>query len=96
MSVRRAQREIDAVEFAEWMAYHSLEPWGEDRAGIISSTMANAAPHVRRRQPFVPQDFMPWFDRPAPKTKQTAEDIKQVFRLFTQAAGGVMQPGKEA
>lgn len=28
MSVARAQREIDAAEFAEWRAFEELEPFG--------------------------------------------------------------------
>ena len=45
MSVRQAQQEISSVEFAEWVAYYQLEPFGEDRAdlrcGNITSTLIN-------------------------------------------------------
>ena len=44
MSVRRAMAEIDAEEFANWMAYLKLETWdfeGYHQAGIICARVAN-------------------------------------------------------
>lgn len=90
MSVRRAQVEIDAAEFAEWMAYYTMEPWGEDRsdlrAGIIASTIANTQ-RGKRTKAFKPSDFMPNFDRPR-KCKQSPEEMRALFRLITNASGG--------
>lgn len=47
MSVKRAQYEIDCNEFAEWMAFNELEPFGEEvesiRSGIVAATVARAA-----------------------------------------------------
>jgi hypothetical protein len=48
--------------------------------------MANAH-RSRGGKGFTPKDFMPEFDRPKPK-QQTPEQLKAIFRLFTQAAGG--------
>lgn len=68
-SVREAQERIDAHEFAEWLAYYALEPWGEERAdlraGIIASTVANGSRDAKKRpRPFRATEFMPQFDRP--------------------------------
>jgi hypothetical protein len=65
MSVRRAQAEISGNEFAEWIAYIELEPFGEERgdlrSAIIASTIANAFRKKGARL-FKPEDFMPDFD----------------------------------
>ncbi len=57
--------EISSRDFAEWMAYSRLEPWGEERddlrMGIIASTIANAN-RGKGQKPFTPQQFMPDFE----------------------------------
>jgi len=65
MSVRQAQAEISGNEFAWWLAYMELEPFGEERgdlrSAIIASTIANA--HRKKgARPFKPEEFMPDFD----------------------------------
>ena len=58
MSVRRARQEIDAEEFANWMAYLKLETWdfeGYHQAGIICARVAN----MMGNQNAVETDFMP-------------------------------------
>ena len=46
MSVARCREEVDAVEYAGWLAYFSIEPFGghvEDfRAGTIASAVAGS------------------------------------------------------
>lgn len=62
MTVRELLRRIDAHEFAEWMAYAQIEPFGplrEDlRAGVVAT--AAVAPHVKRAP--TPTDFFPELD----------------------------------
>ena len=57
--------EMTSAQFAEWMAYGQLEPWGEERAdlraGIIASTQANSM-RGKKGKPFKPQDFMPRYE----------------------------------
>ena len=83
MSVRRAQAEIDAHEFAEWMAYMTLEPFGPNRddlrAGTVAAMIANVNRDSRKRsEPFVPGDFFPEIaekvteaEAPAPATLES-------------------------
>lgn len=64
MSVRRTQKEINSAEFAEWMAYEELEPFGpqreDERAGMIAATLANVNRDPEKKSdPFVPFDFFP-------------------------------------
>ena len=58
--------EISSTQFAEWIAYARIEPWGEERddlrMGIIASTLANIH-KPKGRKPYKPQDFMPDFEQ---------------------------------
>ncbi len=66
--------EITSKQFAEWMAYSRLEPWGEKRddlrMGIVASTVANVN-RGRNQKPYRPQDFMPSFE---PETEEQAAE----------------------
>ena len=57
-TVRELQAELTAEEFAEWMAYHSISPIGDERAdlraGIVASAVVNSRGGRSR-----PLDFMP-------------------------------------
>lgn len=64
MSVKRAQREIDSQEFAEWMAYSVHEPFGpereDQRAGMIAALIANVNRDTKKRsEPYDVEDFFP-------------------------------------
>jgi len=55
---------MDSREFAEWMAFASLEPVGDARsdfqAALVSSIVANTARDPKKRKkPFTAQDFLP-------------------------------------
>jgi len=83
MSVRRAQREISAREFSEWLAYGQIEPWGEQRAdmrnALVCCILANA--HRGKNQAaFKVDDFMPEFDRQKP----SPEALKQKFEALAK------------
>lgn len=59
---------MSEAEFAEWLAYYRIEPWGAEcadfRAGIIASTIANChRDSSKRPEPFKPSDFMPRFSQ---------------------------------
>lgn len=54
---------ISSRELVEWMAYYTLEPWGEIqqeyRAALIASIVAETARDVKKKkEPFKPVDFM--------------------------------------
>ncbi|WP_414446857.1 DUF4035 domain-containing protein [Burkholderia sp. 22PA0099] len=78
MSVKRAQVEIDSAEFAHWLAFYRLEPWGSEiedlRAGAGVSMLANINRDVKKRpEPFGPLDFFPWADQRKAGNDSTAE-----------------------
>lgn len=67
MSVKRAMREIDSAEFAEWMAYSYYEPFGpereDQRAGMIAALIANVNRDPKHRaEPYDVEDFFPRYD----------------------------------
>lgn len=64
MPVAEAQQRISAHEFAEWLAYDRLSPFGPERedwrAGMVASKIVNifAGKGTRLAKP---EDFMPTF-----------------------------------
>lgn len=80
MSVRRAQREIDSREFAEWAAEYRIEPWGEVRQELRNGILASLAVNVAGGKS-KPADFMVKFDQPQ-KKRQTAEQLAGVFNMY--------------
>ena len=64
--MREAQCRCDAREFAEWMAFYRLEPWGEQRGdlriGILAAVVANMF-RKKGRRALQPVDFMPKFEK---------------------------------
>ena len=77
-------RELTALQYAEWVMYYQVDPFGEQRAdlraGIIASTMSNRW-RVKHEQSVQPIDFMPF----AKSQEQTPEEIKLHLRsILTQ------------
>ncbi len=74
-------RTLSSEELTEWIAYHGISPIddarGDLQAGIVASVIANA--HRSPKTPaFIPVDFMPHIDRPAPDS--AAAFIEQAKR----------------
>lgn len=69
MTVAELLARISGQELAEWMAFDSLEPIGDQRAdlqaGIVCATMANLERPAGHRA-YQPTEFMPRFDEPTP------------------------------
>ena len=93
MSVRKAQKEINAAEFAEWVAYYSLDPFGEERADLriaqLDAIIATVnAPKGRR---FRPKDFM--FDFTKHGRRMGQNEIAQQLMLFAKAHNEAIKRG---
>ena len=78
--------EITSRQFAEWMAYSRLEPWGEDRddlrMGIVASVIANSN-RGKGKKPYKPQDFMPNFE-----PEDEAAAIERIRENLRKSLGG--------
>lgn len=83
---------MDSREFAEWIAYYGINPWGEERAdaraGAVCATTANA---WRGKGPaLTPADFFPEsLGKPKPQ-QQSVEEMQFRARL---ALGGMIKHG---
>jgi hypothetical protein len=79
MSVARAQREISAREFAEWMAYDRIDPIGRDRddwrAVFLAAMLANIH-RPKNKRPYRLKDFWPRWDTTDPDEEELARKIK--------------------
>lgn len=91
MTVRELLGRVDSRELTEWVAFHNLHPWGEERAdlraGIVASTVANC--HSTKGT-FKPSDFMPRLDRRA-KPEQTPQDHKDIAQRINAMFGGTVR-----
>ena len=93
MSVRQAQLEITSTEFAEWIAYSTLEPFGEERADLRSAIVACLIANTNRgknQRPYKETDFMPKFGR---KKQQTWQEMKARFNTFAALHNEKMKHG---
>jgi len=82
MTVAELLNRISSHELTEWMAFYSIEPFGDQRddlrTGIITSTIANVN-RSSKQKPFTPVDFMPYVERP--KVNKAAELKAKLIHL---------------
>lgn len=85
-TLKEAMCRCDSKEFALWVAYYRIDPWGESRAdlrtGIVASTVANVGTRDSR---FKPSDFIPKFDRKQSEQvdePQSEEEMKRQLDAF--------------
>lgn len=89
-SVRDCQEHINSSEFAEWLAYNQLEPFGADiqpvYAGTIAATVANTTRSKSSDKIFKWSDFFPTLD--SAEQHQSIEDQIAIVELLNEAFGG--------
>lgn len=82
---------MGALEFAEWMAFFRVEPFGDVRgdlqAGIVASTVANVNRDPKKRRPFSPADFLPDFEKSRAEGGKPSE-VYAVFRTWAVLMSG--------
>ena len=87
VDVDRMLAEMSADQLKEWMEYYRHEPWGQDRAdyrsAIVAHTVAVSSGAKRKdNRPLKISDFLPEFGPPKPVKKQTANEIKALFKAM--------------
>ncbi len=92
MSVAEAQQRISSREFAEWVAYDRISPFGPERddlrMGILASLIANVNRDAKKHpKPYKPADFIPEFAK-GEKPPQTTEDHLKIIEMMNAAFGG--------
>jgi hypothetical protein len=89
LPVAEAQQRIDAREFAEWMAYDQLDPFGQVRgdlqAGIVASTLVNLQPGRRGAAAKVGDFVLRFFRRPSVTPVATEETLKSRVAAIQRA-----------
>ena len=60
---------LSSRQISEWMAYYTLDPFGEERAdlrfGMLMALLANMnRDPEKRREPYTAEEFMPKFGEP--------------------------------
>lgn len=77
---------MDAREFAEWIAYDQIEPFGptreDQRAGVIASAIVN----LYRQSPVNWSDFLPPYERRRPQSDW--RDLLAHVEVLNRALGG--------
>jgi len=83
--VAEAQRWISSREFAEWMAYDRIDPFGAKRgdlqAGIVASTLVNL---FSKNGKATPDNFLLKFER---RVRRNAQDIYSMVKTWALALG---------
>lgn len=85
---------MSSKEFAEWMAYAQIEPFGDERAdlrmAILASLIANVNRDPKKRStPYEVSDFMPRFETPEPISRDDAlAAIDAALTSLVLATGG--------
>jgi len=75
---------MEARELNEWMAYWSLEPWGEvradHRAGLIASMVLNSQGAKNKGKPYESSDFFELYEAGKAKQKQTGYQMMSLMK----------------
>ena len=87
MTVRELLIRMDAAEFAEWMAFNAIEPFGDEWRPVAQVT-AVVANHLSGKQ-FTADDWMPIEAKP--KVMSSAA-IKAVLTGMANHGGNSNQP----
>lgn len=91
---------MSALEFAEWQAYYSLEPFGERRADYRTAQIVQMMANTNRDTNTHPNgfplsDFLPDEVAPEPEEEEESEEQEEPWRaqirvaeMITGAFGG--------
>ncbi len=97
MSVARAQREINSPEFAEWIAFYGLEPFGDERAdlrmGIQTSNLLR--PSMKKGAKAIPPSAFMLTNMGKPKGITDPKVIEAIMMAYCRAYGEVRDGGSQ-
>jgi len=87
MSVREAQQRIDSAEFAEWIAYHRIDPFGEFRDDYRFAMLCDVICKMQgTKNKTKAEDFLLDFE-PKEKKSQSVDEMKNALRRTLQSQG---------
>ena len=95
-TLREAKQRCSSPEFSEWMAWYSIDPWGEQRADL---RMAISTAHIlncwraRKAAPIKPEQLMPFpLDGKKSGTIESRKGMMSVLKGFAAQFGKVVNP----
>lgn len=84
---------MSSNEFADWIAYYQLQPFGPYRgdvqAAMVACTIANA--NAKKGTHYAPKDFIPKFVTPgqrAQEDRMKPSEVRGFFQLMQAAHQG--------
>ncbi len=83
---------MSAKELTDWMAFSTIEPFGDERSDLRAATIVHAviSPHLKKGKKLTLKDCTMNFE---PKKKQTESEIQQLLKGFVKAKGGKIKDG---
>ena len=83
----RMKQDLTADEIIDWIAYYSLEPFGEIKmdfrfANLMALTANINRDPKRRRAPYKPDDFMPKPPAPPPTPEEVEQKVWAIMSRF--------------
>ena len=95
-TLREAKQRISSTEFSEWMAWYSIEPWGDQRADLrmaISTAEILNCWRAKGSKPIKPEQIMPFpLDGKKAGTIEGSKGMMSALRGFAKAFGKVISP----
>ena len=84
---RRMMRELSADEIVDWIAYYSIEPFGEYKMDARFANLMALEANInrdpkKRRRPFTPDDFMPKPPAPPPSPEDVERKVYGIMRAI--------------
>ena len=87
---------MSSAEFAEWIAFYQLEPfgpWRDDiRIGILGAGLAPLLGDFKGKPP-TPEMFMPRFDASKASQHESPDEMYYKLLVVTRLMGGTVKHG---
>jgi hypothetical protein len=91
-TVRELLDGMDMPEFMRWVAYHELDPFGEERGDLRAALVASVVANVHSTgRTFKPSDFMPRFGQRRRRRRQSPTQIRDAALRITAMLGGTVR-----
>lgn len=97
-TVDELQDRMSSAEFGEWIAYYSLEPFGERHDDIRMGTLAALNANLNRSpggRVYLPEDFMPWVRKPEVVAEGSPSGESEAARIFGIDLAALKSSGKK-
>lgn len=97
-TVSELQDSMSSAEFGEWVAYYSLEPFGERHDDIRMGTLAALNANLNRSpggRVYLPEDFMPWVRKPVAVVEDKPTGNSEAARIFGIDLASLKSKGKK-